>query len=68
MVELFAMEYKIEIMKNKSRLEGTGNWTEDDLTEREKEVEEWLESQVREERKKGLESRLDYMKIIVEGA
>lgn len=44
-----------------------GIWLDDDLTEREKQIRDWLDSIVREERKNGLETRMGYMKIRVEG-
>lgn len=37
-VKLHAMENKIEIMKRKRNLRAVGIWTEDDLTESEKQV------------------------------
>lgn len=47
-------------------LNGTGIWMDDDLTEREKQIQEWLGSIVAEERKNGLSARLGYLKIKVE--
>lgn len=43
-------------------------WLEDDLTEREKQIQEWLESIAREEEENGLETKLGYMKIRVDGS
>lgn len=65
-VEVIAMENKIEIMRRKSNLAGSGIWIEDDLTEREKQVQEWLERLGREERQMGHEVRVGYMKVRVD--
>lgn len=48
-VELFVMENKIELIKRKGLLRGMNFWIEDDLTERERQVQEWLESLVEDE-------------------
>lgn len=66
-VELESMENKREIMKKKKLLEGTGLWIEDDLTEREKEVQAWLEKLVEEEREMGLNASLGHQKVKVQG-
>lgn len=67
LVELEVMGNKIEIMRRKGKLRRVSLVLEDDLTEREKQIQEWLESIVREEGEKGLEARLGYGKIKVEG-
>lgn len=50
-------------MRNKGKMKRVSLWLEDDLTDREKQVEKWLESIVKEEKKNGLETNLGYMKI-----
>lgn len=67
LVELDSMENKINIMKMKIRLRGSGIWIDDDLTRREKQVQEWLESLVKDERENGLNTRLGYFKVQVDG-
>lgn len=62
-VELEAMENKIEIMKNKGQMRRVNIWIEDDLTNREKQVQEWLDSIVREEGINGLETWLGYRRL-----
>lgn len=68
LVECEALENKIEIMKRKGMLRGVDIWIEDDFTEREKQVQGWLKSIVREEKKNGLETRLGYFKIQIDGS
>lgn len=48
-------------------LKGKGIWIEDDLTQREKEVQRWLEKIKESEMLNGLEARTGYMKIMVQG-
>lgn len=67
-VELYAIENKVEIMRRKGELKGPGIWIEDNLTETEKQMQEWLESLAEEEKEKRLEARLGCMKIEVEGS
>lgn len=66
-VELESMENKREIMKNKKWLKGWDIWIDDDLTEREKEIQSWLERLVEEERKRGIEARIGYQRVQVKG-
>lgn len=66
-VEMESMANKLDLMKNKKFLRGTDIRIEDDLTNREKEVQEWLKSIEKEERKNGLEVRVGYLKIRVDG-
>lgn len=65
-IELFAMENKVEIMKRKTNFKGIRIWIQDDLTERARQDQEWLESLVREERVNSLKAKVGYMKIKVE--
>lgn len=48
-------------------MRGTGIWIDDDYTEREKQVQGWLREIVEEEEKNGLDTRLGYMKIRMDG-
>lgn len=66
-IELGSVKQKIEIMKRKGGLKETGLWAEDDLTEREKRAQEWLWKIEEEEKRNGLEVKVGYMKIRVEG-
>lgn len=59
-VELVAFENKIEIMRRKSGLKKTGIWLEVDLTNREKQVQEWLGRVVDEEWGRGKQARLGF--------
>lgn len=54
-------------MKSKKNLGGIGIWIEDDLTNREKEIQEWLGSLEKEERKNGLDVQVGYLKVRVQG-
>lgn len=54
---------KVGIMKQKAKLRGTNIWIEDDLTEREKEVNEWLRKLAKAEERKGNDVRTGYLKI-----
>lgn len=66
-IELESMANKLDLMKNKKNLGGVGIWIDDDLTNREKEVQGWLESIGKEERKNGLDVQVGYLKIRVQG-
>ncbi|XP_031782863.1 protein bfr2-like [Nasonia vitripennis] len=66
-VELESMENKIEVMKKRGMLKGMNVWIEDDLTEREKEIQNWLKMIAEEERGRGLETQIGYQKIKVNG-
>lgn len=48
-------------------LRGVGIWMEDDLTVRERQVQGWLSDLVVEEKGKGLEAKLGYLKVFVDG-
>lgn len=67
LIELESLENKIDIIKRKGMLKGINLWVEDDLTEREKEVQEWLGKVAEEERMRGLEVIVGYQKIKVDG-
>lgn len=58
---------KVEVMKRKRALKGTDIWIEDDLTEREKEIQRFVESIAEVRRKEGKETKVGHMKIGVEG-
>lgn len=66
-VALESMENKREIMKSKSCLKGSGIWIEDDLTDREKEIQSWLERLKEEEKSLGIEAILGYQKVKIQG-
>ncbi|XP_031789088.1 putative uncharacterized protein DDB_G0274405 [Nasonia vitripennis] len=57
-VELESMENKIEAMRKRGMLKGMNVWIEDDLTEREKEIQNWLKMIAEEERGRGLETQV----------
>ena len=64
-LELESRENKIKVMKNKKYLKGIDIWLDDDYTEREKEIQGWLEEVAEEEKKYGIETRVGYQKIKV---
>lgn len=67
LVELEVFENKLEILKRRGMLKGINLWIEEDLTEREKEVQNWLGQIEKEEEENGLETRVGYQKIKVDG-
>lgn len=68
-VKLESFKNKLEIIKRKGMLKGVNLWIEDDYTEREREreVQEWLDKIAKEERANGLETKVGYAKIKVDG-
>lgn len=66
-VELESRENKMDIMRKKGMLKGMNLWIEDDLTDREREIQKWLGMIVEEERSRGLEAQLGYQKLKIEG-
>lgn len=66
-IDLYSLENKVEIMKRRGMLKGTDIWIDDDWTERQKEVKKWLEKIAETEKKNGLEVRVGYQKIYVDG-
>lgn len=66
-IELESFSNKLEIMKSKAKLYKIGISVENDYTEREKEVMEWLKKMEKEERENGLKVKLGYFKAQVEG-
>lgn len=54
-------------MKKYSDLKETGFRIDDDLTEREKQIQKWLECIEKEERESRLDTKVGCMKIRVEG-
>lgn len=66
-VDLESMENKREIMKNKKCLKGLGIWIEDDRTDRKIEIQNWLELIKEEERGYGIEAKLGYQKVEIQG-
>lgn len=66
-VEMGSVRNKIEVMRRKGGLKETGWWVDDDFTEREKRVQEWLRKIEEEETRNGLRVKIGYMKIRVEG-
>lgn len=67
-IELESMQNKIALMKNKKNLGKTGIWIEDDYTNREREIQSWLENIEKEERRNGLEAMTGYQKIRIQGS
>lgn len=47
------MAKNLDLVKNKKNIRGTGVWVDDDFTNREEEIQAWLESIEKEERKNG---------------
>lgn len=66
-VELESFENKIDVLKRRGMLKGINLWIEDDYTERENEVQEWLLKIEKEERARGNEVKVGYQKIRVNG-
>lgn len=66
-LQLDSLKNKVQIFKGKRALEPLNIWLEDDLTEREMEVQHWLEAIAEEGRKKRLRIRVGYMKIEADG-
>lgn len=66
-IEVELMQNKIDILKRKKLLKETNIWIEDDRTEREKQVQKWLEKLVAEEKGNGHETRVGYMKVSIDG-
>ncbi|OXU17888.1 hypothetical protein TSAR_005517 [Trichomalopsis sarcophagae] len=66
-VELESLGNKIEITKKRMELEKMRIRVEDDFTEREKEVREWLRKLEKQEKAQGVRVKLGYLKAQVEG-
>ncbi|KAH0540198.1 hypothetical protein KQX54_014442 [Cotesia glomerata] len=56
---------KIEVMKGRWNLKGTGIFLDDDETERQAEIAKWLRELSKKERQKGAMTKLGYMKICI---
>lgn len=67
LVRMDSLKNKVDLMKNKNKIGELKIWVGDDLTVREKEVMNWLERKGVEERRRGKEVRVGYMKIWVNG-
>lgn len=67
LVELEAFENKVEILKRRGALKGTGIVIDDDFTDREKQIQEWIQEIAREEREEGKDAKAGYAKIRVDG-
>lgn len=65
-IECESFENKVDIMRKKGLLKGTGIWIDDDYTEREKQIQSWLDSIVEEEGRNGLAVKIGYMKINID--
>ncbi|XP_033212110.1 E3 ubiquitin-protein ligase BRE1A-like [Belonocnema kinseyi] len=61
LIKLKTWDNKRNLMANKHKLRGTRIKVEDDFTEREKQIQDWIESQIREARDRGLEASTSYM-------
>ena len=57
---------KILLMKNKNKLRGKNYFIEDDLTKEEQEVQKKIVARAREERNRGLKTKIGYKKLIIE--
>ncbi|XP_057318346.1 uncharacterized protein LOC130663242 [Microplitis mediator] len=62
-IHLDSMKTKLRIMAKKSGLRGKGLWVDDDLTERQAVVLQWLEAEVTRLRRDGQKARRNYMKV-----
>lgn len=67
LVELESFDNKIDILKRRGMLKGINLWIEDDYIERENEIQEWLGKIAKEEKMRGFETRVGYLKIKVNG-
>ena len=69
-VRLEELEKKVELMKNKAKLGqmNWGVWIADDHTERQKEVQGWLEREAGAWRRRGVTAKTEYMKIYIDGS
>lgn len=67
LIELDSLNNKTEIIKTKGILKGINLWIENDLPQREEEVQEWLDKIVEEKRKRGYETEVEYQKVLVDG-
>lgn len=65
-ISLESWEQKMEVMKKKKELE-RGIYVEDDLTQKEREIQKWLRDIAKEERNKGKDARVGYMKLYIDG-
>ncbi|KAJ8672395.1 hypothetical protein QAD02_003654 [Eretmocerus hayati] len=66
-IELQSFYNKMQLMKVRRKLESYGICISDEYTEREKEINNWVQGIAEEERENGLEARAGYMKIYVQG-
>lgn len=55
----------MEILKRRGMLKGIDIWIDEDYTEREREIQNWLKIIAVEEEKNGWETRVGYLKIKV---
>lgn len=68
-IKITELEKKIELMRNKTRIDQNrwGVWISDDYTERQKEIQQWMEEEAKAWEKKGKTVRVEYLKICVDG-
>lgn len=66
-VVLESMRNKIDLMKSKYKLGESKVWVDDDYTEREKDVQRWIEEISKEEKANWLDTKVGYMKLRVDG-
>lgn len=64
-VELTRLKDKISIMKNKHKLKGQECYIDDDMTNKEREIQAVLRKRAREEREKGNTVKVGYQKIMI---
>lgn len=63
---LGSVKNKIELMKRIGVLKGTGWWVEDDLTERQERMKEWLVKIEEEQAKNGLNVKIGYIQTTID--
>jgi hypothetical protein len=66
-VELNTFEEKINVMKNKSKLQGQECFIDDDMTLNEREIQAELRKLAREEKEKGNSVKVGYQKLQING-
>lgn len=66
-VTLGSMDIKKAVMTRKGGLRGLDIWIDDDLTTREKEVQDWLREEACRKREEGRAVRIGYQKIRIDG-
>lgn len=66
MINVGSAEIKKKVVTAKGEFRGSDIWLKDDLTERQYEIQEWLQEQVRTKLAAGHRTKLGYMKIYID--